>query len=105
MEQLTSMGSVLPGHGTWASGGDRVTDILLWAERSAIGRWPPGCGDPDVGEPHHGQPHHGQHHRTDRAGEDSPDTGAVPPRTVGQLPRQHEARGQTAPITSTLNDL
>ena len=30
------MGSVLPGHGTWASGGDRVTDILLWAERSAI---------------------------------------------------------------------
>jgi hypothetical protein len=48
MEQLPSMDSVLPGHGTWASGGNRATDTLLWAERSAIGRWQPGCGDPDV---------------------------------------------------------
>src|SRR4051812_10227695 len=102
------MDPVLLGHGTWASGGKRVTDTLLWAQRSAIGRWPPGCDDPDVGqphhgEPHHGEPHHGQHHRTDRAGEDSPETGAVPPRTAGQLPRQHEARVRTVPITSTLN--
>ena len=42
------MDSVLPEHGTWASGGKRVTEILLWAERSALGRWQSGCDDPDV---------------------------------------------------------
>ncbi len=47
------MGSVLPGHGTWAWGGKRVTDILLWAERSATEGWPPSFGDPNVSEPHH----------------------------------------------------
>src|SRR3712207_1958923 len=105
MEQLPSMGSVLPGHGTWASGGKRVTDILLWAERSAIEGWPPSFGDPDVGQPHRSEPHHGQHHRTDRAGEDLPETAAVPPRTAGRLPRQYEARVRIAPITPTLDNL
>jgi hypothetical protein len=43
-----------------------------------------------------------EHHRTDRAGEDPPETGAVPPSTAGQLPRQHEARLRTAPILKVL---
>jgi hypothetical protein len=42
--------------------------------------------------------------RADRAGEDPPETDAVPPRAAGRLPHQHPARVCTVPVTPALKD-